>query len=92
MPIYEYRCKNCGKEFEMMQKFSDEPLTECIECSGSVEKLISQSAFVLKGSGWYKTDYGTDSSSKSTDSAAKSGGEEKSSPCSGCPAADAKND
>lgn len=57
MPIYEYKCKKCNKEFEAMQKFSDDPLTKCIHCSGKVEKLISQSSFALKGSGWYATDY-----------------------------------
>lgn len=59
MPIYEYRCNDCGKEFEVIQKFSDKPIGKCIHCSGKkVEKLISQSSFVLKGSGWYANDYG----------------------------------
>ena len=58
MPIYEYRCNDCGKVFEAIQKFSDKPIRKCVHCSGKkVEKLISQSSFVLKGSGWYKTDY-----------------------------------
>ncbi len=58
MPIYEYRCNDCGGEFELMQKFSDEPATECVHCNGNnVEKLISLSSFSLKGSGWYLTDY-----------------------------------
>jgi putative FmdB family regulatory protein len=57
MPIYEYRCEKCGKIFEKLQRFSDEPLKVHEECGGEVEKLISQSAFQLKGSGWYQTDY-----------------------------------
>ena len=57
MPIYEYRCTKCGKEFEVIQKFSDKPVAKCLHCSGKVEKLISQSSFRLKGSGWYATDY-----------------------------------
>ena len=57
MPIYEYRCHQCGLEFELLQKFSDEPPRACGECGGAVEKLISLSAFQLKGSGWYVTDY-----------------------------------
>jgi putative FmdB family regulatory protein len=57
MPIYEYRCEKCGKVFEVLQRFSDEPLKIHEECGGQVEKLISQSAFQLKGSGWYATDY-----------------------------------
>jgi putative FmdB family regulatory protein len=58
MPIYEYRCADCSNEFEMMQKFSDPPLEQCPSCAGKVHKLISRSAFHLKGSGWYVTDYG----------------------------------
>ncbi len=57
MPIYEYECEACGQIEEAWQKFSDAPLTQCRSCSGSLHKLISQSAFHLKGSGWYVTDY-----------------------------------
>lgn len=57
MPIYEYRCEKCGKIFEVLQRFSDDPVKIHEECGGEVEKLISQSAFQLKGSGWYATDY-----------------------------------
>jgi len=57
MPIYEYKCTKCGHEFELIQKFSDKPAKKCPECSGKVEKLISQSSFVLKGTGWYQTDF-----------------------------------
>ncbi len=57
MPIYEYQCDECGKHCEVMQKFSDEPLHTCPECGGSLHKLISQTSFVLKGTGWYVTDY-----------------------------------
>lgn len=58
MPIYEYRCLACEHQFELMQKFSDPPAQTCDVCSGAVQKLISRSAFHLKGSGWYVTDYG----------------------------------
>lgn len=57
MPIYEYQCLNCGKAFEVFQKISDKPLTQCKFCKGRLEKLISNCAFHLKGSGWYVTDY-----------------------------------
>jgi putative FmdB family regulatory protein len=57
MPIYEYECSKCGHVHEMFQKITDKPLTACPECSGKLHKLISQSAFHLKGSGWYVTDY-----------------------------------
>ena len=57
MPLYEYQCTECGKIEEAIQKFSDAPLTTCKHCSGKLNKLISQSSFHLKGTGWYVTDY-----------------------------------
>ena len=57
MPIYEYRCLDCQSEHEFIQKFSDPPKTKCPKCGGKLEKLISNTSFVLKGSGWYVTDY-----------------------------------
>ena len=57
MPLYEYRCERCGKVIEVLQKYSDAPLEKHEDCGGKLEKLISQSAFQLKGSGWYATDY-----------------------------------
>jgi putative FmdB family regulatory protein len=58
MPLYEYRCDNCGEQFEVRQKFSDEPLTAHEKCgSGPVHRLISAPSFQFKGSGWYVTDY-----------------------------------
>jgi putative FmdB family regulatory protein len=64
MPIYEYQCGKCGRIEEAIQKFSDKPLTTCKHCSGHLQKLISQSAFHLKGSGWYVTDYANKRSSR----------------------------
>lgn len=65
MPIYEYRCQSCGKKFEALQKFSDEPLTVHPECGGGpVERLLSAPALQFKGSGWYVNDYAKGSSSK----------------------------
>jgi putative FmdB family regulatory protein len=66
MPIYEYRCENCGREFEEWQKMSDAPVETCQQCGGKTHRLISQSTFVLKGSGWYVTDYGKGSSCASS--------------------------
>lgn len=57
MPTYEYRCKACGNEFEYQQRISDPPKSECEQCGGALEKLISRSSFLLKGSGWYKDLY-----------------------------------
>jgi len=93
MPIYEYQCRKCGCRMEVFQKFSDPPLTHCEECKGKVRKLISQSSFHLKGTGWYVTDYASkgggrevkkkekDSTVKETkDSAAKESKSESASP------------
>ena len=57
MPLYEYLCHSCGKKFEVIQKFSDEPLKIHEECGGEAERLISAPAFHFKGTGWYVTDY-----------------------------------
>lgn len=72
MPLYEYRCENCGEQFEVMQKFADEPLTVHEKCGGKVERLISAPAFQFKGSGWYVTDY-----ARGANSAANNGGAKK---------------
>ena len=73
MPIYEYECLQCGSVEEALQKFSDKPLTQCNQCNGQLRKMISNTTFHLKGSGWYVTDYAqkTKSPSKSTDSGKK---------------------
>jgi len=83
VPIYEYECTKCGSVLEAWQKFSDRPLTRCRHCSGKLHKLISQSAFHLKGTGWYVTDYANKGKSPSASSsppggkAKKQGGKEK---------------
>lgn len=84
MPLYEYQCPQCGR-FELIQKFSDPPLTACPTCNAEVHKLLSAPAIQFKGTGWYVTDYARKSSSegggkssstsdasKSSDSAASS--------------------
>ena len=58
MPIYEYKCRKCGKVYEMFQRITDAPASSCEFCKGPVKKLMSQTTFHLKGSGWYVTDYG----------------------------------
>ena len=70
MPLYEYRCSKCDTVFEVLQKFSDSPLTTHEGCGGAVERLISAPGFQFKGSGWYVTDYkgpGSKNESKSED-------------------------
>ena len=60
MPIYEYRCENCGHELEAVQKISESPLVTCPECSAdALKKRISAAGFRLKGGGWYETDFKT---------------------------------
>jgi len=57
MPIYEYKCRKCGKQFEAFQGITEPELKSCRYCKGKVNKLVSLSSFALKGSGWYVTDY-----------------------------------
>ncbi len=72
MPLYEYRCSQCGRTFEKLQKFSDAPTTVCDLCQGGpVERVISPPAFHLKGGGWYKDGYGSGASSKTDSGSAK---------------------
>src|SRR5256885_5909640 len=57
MPIYEYKCQQCGTHYEKRQNVSDPPLTTCERCHGRLEKQWSLSGFQFKGAGWYVTDY-----------------------------------
>lgn len=63
MPIYEYECQKCNTTFEMIQPISAKPLKKHVEngCNGKVQRLVSASGFILKGSGWYVNDYPSDS-------------------------------
>ena len=61
MPIYEYKCQNCGHYFEILQRISEEPLSICPECKkNALKKLVSAPNFRLKGEGWYETDFKKD--------------------------------
>jgi putative FmdB family regulatory protein len=77
MPLYEYKCAKCGEVFELIQKFSDEPLHEHPGCGGGVEKLLSAAALQFKGSGWYVNDYGRNGSAGKESSGGKEKGKEK---------------
>jgi len=60
MPIYEYRCEECGHQEEHLQKVSEKPLSKCPACGKKAyKKLLSAAGFQLKGSGWYATDFKT---------------------------------
>lgn len=79
MPIYEYQCSKCGV-FEITQRITEDPLKKCPTCRRQVQKLISNTSFQLKGTGWYITDYGRkDQGREKGDGAAKSNGSSKSS-------------
>ena len=68
MPTYEYRCQDCGQEFDEFQRMSDEPRRECPKCHGRLKRLIGQGAGVLfKGSGFYQTDYRSESYTKAAE-------------------------
>ena len=81
MPTYQYACTECGEQLEMVQKFSDDPLTVCQVCSGRLRKVFSPVGIVFKGSGFYRTDSRSGTGSKdgktsepSADSGSKSEG------------------
>jgi putative FmdB family regulatory protein len=59
VPIYEYRCDDCGRQFEVAQRMSDDPVTECETCGGHVTRVLFAPAIHFKGSGFHNTDYGT---------------------------------
>src|SRR5918992_1967853 len=92
MPLYEYQCEADGSRFEVIQKFSDAPLTTCPDCGGAVRRLLSSPAIQFKGSGWYITDYarkgsnGNAASDKSTASSSSSSSDAKTSSPSATPA------
>ena len=94
MPVYEYECGSCGGHFEAVRKFSDPDLSECSLCHAvNIRKVLSTPAFVLKGSGWYVTDY--PSSDRKEGSASEKPEKPKEEPkpapacstgaCAGCP-------
>lgn len=79
MPIYEYLCQKCGLEFEREQRISEDPIKTCPDCRARrVKRLISQTSFVLKGSGWYSDLYSSSANSKK-EKAAPAGSDDSSS-------------
>ena len=69
MPLYEYRCTQCGHRFEKIQSFNAEPELECPKCQGALIRPLTAPAFQFKGTGWYVNDYAAKSSAKSSESA-----------------------
>jgi putative FmdB family regulatory protein len=68
MPTYTYHCDSCGHGFEAVQRFADDPLTECPQCGSRIRRVIQPVGVVFKGSGWYITDSRPKSSSDGADS------------------------
>lgn len=75
MPTYEYRCDHCAQNFDIVQSFSDDPLTECPTCGGPVRKVFGSVGIVFKGSGFYKTDSRSGGSSTATAASGPASGE-----------------
>jgi putative FmdB family regulatory protein len=82
MPTYEYRCRNCGEPLEVVQSFTDDPLTECPACGGELRKVFQAVGIAFKGSGFYKTDSRKAAKSSASSSGSESSGssEQKSAP------------
>jgi putative FmdB family regulatory protein len=86
MPVYEYECDKCEKVFEVQQKISDDPLTQCPICQSPVKKLMSMSSFQLKGGGWYADGYASKSSAAKPTTPAASPPCQSGGSCANCPA------
>lgn len=87
MPLYEYRCTQCGHRFEKIQSFSSEPETECPKCHGELNRPLNAPAFQFKGAGWYVNDY----SGKASSGASSGNGSSEAAPVADTkPAAEAK--
>lgn len=87
MPVYEYECSGCARVFEAQQRISDNPLTACSVCGGEVKKLVSRSAFHLKGSGWYADGYGSGKAAGKKEAKADAAAPPPCAGCTSCPAA-----
>lgn len=73
MPTYEYECPRCPRVFEVRQRITEPALETCDRCGGPIHRLLSAAPFILKGEGWYVTDYPSAARKKATESASKDG-------------------
>lgn len=95
MPTYEYRCKDCGEQLEVVQAFADDPLTECPNCRGNLKKVFNSVGISFKGSGFYKNDSRSKSStsgSSGTGSSTSSSSDEGSSSSSSSTSSSSSSD
>jgi putative FmdB family regulatory protein len=88
VPTYEYECPRCPRIFEVRQRISEPPLTTCDRCGGPIHRLLSAAPFILKGGGWYVTDYPSESRKKAQSAESSASGSDASS--KEAPAKDAK--
>lgn len=72
MPTYDYRCDQCARTFEVRQRISEAPLTTCERCGGPIRRLLAAAPFILKGGGWYVTDYPSEGRKKGMEAEKKS--------------------
>lgn len=71
MPTYEYECTACKRTLEVRQRITEAPLTTCQACGGTLRRLLSPAPFILKGEGWYVTDYPSEARKKAMESEKK---------------------
>jgi len=71
MPTYEYECQGCKRTLEVRQRITEAPLTRCEACGGELRRLLSPAPFILKGEGWYVTDYPSEARKKAVESEKK---------------------
>lgn len=80
MPTYEYECPRCPRVFEVKQRITEPALETCDRCGGPIHRLLSAAPFILKGEGWYVTDYPSESRKKATESTTKESTSKESAP------------
>jgi putative FmdB family regulatory protein len=80
VPTYDYRCDRCERTFEVRQRISEDPLKTCERCGGPIRRLLSAAPFILKGGGWYVTDYPSAGRKKGMEAEKKSSGDATSTP------------
>ncbi len=85
MPTYVYACQTCGAQFEQFQRFSDEPLTVCLRCQGTVRRVFQPVGIVFKGGGWYVTDSRSNNSASAVSSSTSGNGDAKAASTEGEP-------
>jgi putative FmdB family regulatory protein len=82
VPTYDYRCDRCERTFEVRQRISEDPLTTCERCGGPIRRLLAPTPFILKGGGWYVTDYPSEGRKKGMEAEKKSSADASPAPAS----------